>query len=227
MNFLSKYYWHIIVGIIIIGIVIFLAHQSVLKILEKRDFRKNYSEEKLHKKKRKREDKGNFYYGINYYIWQKHKLKVLYQMFPVGEYFTDKLVATDTATYSTVTDKIFSRGNRVDFYKREFRVYYKIAEIRKSVVNNFTHNGIGNQNNNLYQNENNTNVVINQLENFLNEIDVESNDETYIQSFIYKLSHGKTTEKDRNKIIETLSKYTSVGSNIVSIITNIVNFFGM
>lgn len=228
MDFLSKNYWYIIAGIIILGIAIFIVQQLVLKFLEKRDFRKKYSEKKLRNKMRQREDKkGNLYYGIYYYVWQKNKLGLLYQMFPIGEPFTDKLIATDTVIYSTVTDKIFGNGNRESFYKMEFRVYYKIAETRKSVVNNFTHNGTGNQNNNLYQNENSTNLVINQLENFLNEIDVESNDETYIESFIYKLSQGKTTENESSKIIETLSKYTSVGNDVISIIANVAKFFGI
>lgn len=228
MEFLIKNYGYIIAGIIILGIFIIIVHQLILRFLEKRDFIKNYSEEKLRNKMRKREDdNGKFYYGINYYVWQKNKLRVLHKIFPTGEYFTDKLVTTDAVTYSTLTDKIFSNGKRASLYKMEFRVYYKISEIRKSVVNNFIHNGIGNQNNNIYQNENNTNMVINQLENFLNEIDVESNDETYIESFIYKMSQGKETEDDKNKIIETLSKYTSVGSDVISIISNVANFFGM
>ncbi|GAX46923.1 hypothetical protein [Pseudolactococcus reticulitermitis] len=226
MEKFQKYYWYIIVGIIVFGVVSILVILKIEKMLEKRDFKKTYSKEKLYKKLKKRaDDYGKFYYGINYYYWQKNKLNVLYQMFPVGGNINDKLVVTDTATYSIVTNKIFSSGEREAFYKMEFRVYYKVAEIRKSVINNFTHNGVGNQNNNVYQNDNNTEVVINQLKNFLNDINIESNDKIYVESFIYKLSQGKTTEKDKNKIIETLSKYTGVASNVVSIITNIAKFF--
>ncbi|EKL7559229.1 hypothetical protein PSN82_002927, partial [Enterococcus faecalis] len=170
MQFFIEKPWYIFWAIVIIGIVCFLIHQSILKVLEKRDYRKKYSKEKLLKKMTKKEDKGKFYYGIHYYIWQKNKLKILYSMFPVGEYFTDKFIITDTASYTVLTDKFWSPGKRIAFYKKEFRVYYKVADIRKTIVNNFTHNGIGNQNNNVYQNKNNVNLIINQLENFLNEV---------------------------------------------------------
>ncbi|MFS1133497.1 hypothetical protein [Enterococcus hirae] len=227
MQFFIEKPWFIFLIVAIIGGIVLLVHHSILKVLEKRDFRKKYSEEKLRKKIRKREDKGKFYYGINYYVWQKNKLETLYSMFPVGEYFTDKYITTDTASYSVLTYKFWSHGKRIAFYKKEFRVYYKIADIRKSVVNNFNHNGIGSQNNNVYQNENNVSLIINQLENFLNEVDVQSNDEVYIENFIDKLSKGNISDNDKNRIIEVLSKYTSVGSNIISIITGIAKFFGM
>lgn len=225
MEFLSKYQWYIYIGIIVIGIIILIIHQFFLKLFEKIDLKKEYLPNKLRKEIVSCRENGDSYCRLYYYVWQKNKLKTLYEMFPVGELLTNNYITTEVATYNTLTDKIFSVGKRQAFYKREFRIYYKFAEIKKSVINNFNHNGIGNQNNKVYQNENNTSIVINQLENFMNEIDVKSDDRTYIESFISRFSQGATTEKDKNKIIETLSKYISVGSNVVSIIANIANLF--
>lgn len=178
--------------------------------------------------KQREDDKtGNVYYGMYFWYWQKNKLTTLYNLFPIGEHFTDKFIVTDVREYTTLTDKVLSPGKKTSLYKKEFRVYYKIAENRKSVVNNFNHNGIGNQVNTINQNENNTNIVINQLENLLNDSVIDSHDKTYIESFIYRLSQKKTTKEDKSKIIDTLSKYTGVGNNVVAIIANIARLFSV
>lgn len=229
LDFISNYRWHISASIILIFIILLLIHKKFLKILENRDFKKTYSPEKLSKNLRQREDDktGNVYYGMYFWCWQKNKLNILYNLFPIGEYFLDKFIVTDVRQYSTVTAKFWSPGKRTSLYKQEFRVYYEFAENRKSVVNNFNHNGIGNQVNTVNQNENNTNIVINQLENLLNETTIDSHDKTYIESFIYRLSQKKTTKEDKSKIIDTLSKYTGVGNNVVAIIANVARLFSV
>ncbi|MGG5337024.1 hypothetical protein [Enterococcus casseliflavus] len=227
MEFFIKNQWYFLGGLLIFLVVVILIHNQIIKLLQKRDFKKSYSTDRLRKKIRQREDTktGKLYYGTYFFAWQKNKLNTLCEMFPVGEYFTDKLIVTDVAVYSTVTDKMWGSGTRTAFYKKEFRIYYKVAEKRESIVNNFTHNGAGNQINTVNQNEVHINAIINQLENFLNEVNVDSHDKAYIESFIYRLSQEKATEKDKNKIIETLSKYTSVGNNVISIIANLSKFF--
>lgn len=92
-------------------------------------------------------------------------------------------------------------------------------------MNNFNHNGIGNQFNTVNQNNYTVNNTINQLEELLNEEKIVPQDKQYIESFIYHLSKDKVTEEDKSDIIGTLSKYTSLGSNVISIIANLTKLF--
>lgn len=197
-----------------------------MSYLENKDTEKEYFPEKIWQEMKQREDdNGNFYYGIYFWEWQVNKLELMYDMFPIGDYFTDKLIVTDIAIYHTLVDKSFSKGTRQSYYKRELRIFYKIAEERKSVVNNFNHNGIGNQFNTVNQNNYTVNNTINQLEELLNEEKIVPQDKQYIERFIYHLSKDKVTEEDKSDIIGTLSKYTSLGSNVISIIANLTKLF--
>lgn len=230
LDFYIKYQWYILGGFVLLligSLFLFIKIRSrAMSYLEGKDTKKEYFPEKIWQEINQREDdNGNFYYGIYFWEWQVNKLEMMYDMFPIGEYFTDKLIVTDAVIYNTLVDKFSGQGKRQSYYKREFRIYYKIAEERKAVVNNFNHNGIGNQFNTVNQINHTVNNTINQLEELLNEDRIVPQDKQYIENFIYHLSKDKVTEKDKSDIIGTLSKYTSLGSNVIAIIANLTRIF--
>ena len=227
-------YLSIFIGIILlvlIGIICYLLEQLILNYFTKIDYKKKYDLNKLQKMIELREDrKRNYmYYGIDYWVWQKNKLKLLNNLFPVGTLLDNGKTITDVLSFTKITPRIFGNGDRETRYLRELRfIPTNIPQnIRSYGDNVYGDKIVGDkfENNNGVQNINITKYqVIEHLEKLLMENELSENDKNKIKDFINNLSKDNSSESEKAGIIETLNNYIGIIGGIAGIIDVLHNF---
>ena len=169
------------------------------------------------------------YYGIDYWVWQKNKLKILNNLFPVGTLLDNGKTITDVLSFTKITPRIFGNGDRETRYLRELRfIPTNIPQnIRSYGDNVYGDKIVGDkfENNNGVQNINITKYqVIEPLEKLLMENELSENDKNKIKDFINNLSKDNSSESEKAGIIETLNNYIGIIGGIAGIIDVLHNF---
>lgn len=218
-----------LVSLIVIVVFILIIETAVMKFLTHLDNKKTYNPERLKKKIQLREDKDRnyIYYGIDFWLWQKHKVETLKKMFPEGTKLQNGKTITDILPFNKVVPSSFNNGTRNTRYLRELR--FLIANLHRSSTfygdqvlgdkNSFINSGSGVQNISITKKN-----VMNTLENLLHEHELSVEDSQYLKEFVSKLARNQATENDKESLLERLSNYIGVVSGIASIIDVLHNF---
>lgn len=213
---------------LIIAILLVVIEKLILNFLSWIDEQKVYSKEKLNSKIQKREDRHRnyFYYGIDYWKWQRKKERILRELFPIGTELADGRIIIDVDSFDKVVDKVFSSGERNTRYKRELRYSVGLGSKSGDTIqgdkisgSKFVNSGSGIQINHVTKN-----TVVNSLESLLASGSLNDRDSYLVRQFVSELLQDKSTENTKQTIIDTLSNYIGIISGIASVIDVLHNF---
>ncbi|EGL84332.1 hypothetical protein HMPREF9967_0223 [Streptococcus infantis SK1076] len=230
----NNLYLFIIIGIalvILTVLVCFLVEKIIINYFTKIDYRKKYDHNKLLKKITLREDskRNYFYYGIDYWIWQENKLKLLKTLLPIGTELPNGKIISDILPFTKVTTKIFGSGNRETRYRRELRfIPDNIPRNISSYGDNVYGDKIGGDKFENHQGVQNIHItkfqVIQPLEKLLMEEELSEIDRAKIKNFVSNLAMDNSSEDDKLSIIEILNNYIGVIGGVAGIIDVLHNF---
>lgn len=235
MNLLNwiEYNWikliiFFVIVIFIIGLILYFIEKIILKFFSLIDERKSYSEKKLFRKIKEREDRGRnyFYYGVDYWKWQDNKNRALRKLLPIGAELQDGRVVTDVKSFDKVVPKIFSSGKRHTRYRRELRFIIELVakagdqvQGDKVAGDKFVNSGSGIQINTVTKNE-----VVDSLEKLLASESLNNQDSHLVRQFVSQLLQNRASEGTKQTVVNTLSNYIGIVSGISSIIDMLHNF---
>lgn len=215
----------------LIGVIYSLLKKIILDFFTNLDYKRSYNLNKLQKKIELREDleRNYTYYGIDYWIWQKNKLKQLENLFPIGTELSNGKTIIDILQFSKVTTKFFGEGYRETRYLRELRFIAKnIPQNIQSYGDNIYGDKIGGDKFENHQGVQNIHItksqVIQPLEKLLMEEELSEIDRAKIKNFVSNLARDNSSEGDKLSIIELLNNYIGVIGGVAGIIDVLHNF---
>lgn len=197
------------------------------------DQRVDYTNKDFKLSNREDQDRREKYCAIDFWAWQKNKQDALKQNFKLGDKLSDGSTIVDIKVYTINVKKIFSSGYRSSWYKRELRIYTKYISdsyvlcggdyvagdkvSRDKIINS------GVQINNI-QNQ----FPIEVLEFILKlseDEKISQTDRYKIKESIKMIENNLYSKQENNKLIEVLSGYIGICSNVVTIIDFLMKIF--
>lgn len=222
---------YLVLGIIGIMIIVFAVEKLILKFLESRDSKKDYRNKNFSLSSREDTYRNEYYYGVDYWCWQKKKQKYLSNTYRPGVELRDGKIIKNTLSFGKVVDKIFSSGKRKTRYKREFRVYAEY--IPKNNVTNYGDTVYGdkigrdkiyNRGTYVQYNEIDNTEVKQIIEYLIYHDQVNQEDKRELRIILNKLADKTYTQKEHKSLITILSEYTGLAGNIATILEVLENF---
>ena len=222
--FLEKYVIYLVLGIIGIIIIVLAVEKLVLRFLESRDIKKDYSNKSFSLNPREDTHRNEYYYGVDYWCWQKKKLEYLNTTYRLGVKLDDGKIVTNIHNFNKVVNKFFSSGKRHTRYKREFRVHAEY--IPKNSITNYGDTVYGdkigrdkiyNQGHIQYNEIDNTEVK-KIIEYLIHHNQVNEQDKRELLVILNKLADRTYTQKEHKNLISILSEYTGIAANISTMV---------
>ena len=222
---------YLVLGIIGIVIIVFAVEKLILKFLESRDSKKDYRNKNFSLSTREDTDRNEYYYGVDYWCWQKKKLKYLSNTYHPGVELSDGKIVKNINSYYKVVDKIFSPEKRNTRYKMEFRVYAEYIP-KNNVINygdtvygdKICRDKIYNRGTYFQYNEIDNTEIKQIIEYLIYHDQVNQEDKRELRIILNKLADKTYTQKEHKSLITILSEYTGLTGNIATILDVLKNF---
>lgn len=213
----------VLVLCISVAYLIKLSKKAIIFIMGKLNNKEEYSDDEL--RLTKIHNNNDKYYAIDYYVWQENKLKLLQEKYQIDNKFRDKLTIVENGSYyKTVYNKSKQDYQRI-WYKREFRVYAEYKEPQRN------HNGdivkgdkITNYGSMILhkKEENQIEKIINDI---INENGISEEDKNELENIKKTIENKSYSKKENKTLIDIISKYSGIISNISTTIEVLRKFF--